>query len=373
VVRTATVTGTQTSTELLNFFPGIVKRTPETRTGTSGDTNIVKRDSVTQKYFFSVPFGKWILYTNSQTEPKFTLLYNPVPRTYAADYLKENTYSNGRDELAAYCLEADILDPVCKCINIENDEEKDRYQFCMNDLVGGNKVRAALRKLDRIKYNTDERMCHCINSNCLTKHPVRDRMLERVACPSSYTFTSCNVNIQAGQSIYADNLDLQQKCAASVGLSPTPEQPSPPPTPERPSPPPPTPERPSPPPPTPERPSPPPPTPESGTGSSSTGTEKKKELEEETEETTTSSQTEEVVDSSKPSSPSPSSETFTSYFQAIIVILILGGGLYLIYKLRTRNRVQQMIYPSPPYGGGGMYSYPYNSGMSAYGGGMYRY
>jgi hypothetical protein len=189
------------------------------------ETNLVKSISTKQKFFPSRPLGKYLLYTKSQTKPKFSLLYNPVPRSdYCSFYKNKNTYEEARNLVAQYCLE-NTVDPACSCINIENTEgtgEEKKYQFCMNDILGGNEIRKKVKNDETQTYGTFQAQCKCLNHKCSTSHPIREiEILRSGACATENNITLCNAVINAEGATFNSNFELKQNCSSKTGITET--------------------------------------------------------------------------------------------------------------------------------------------------------
>ncbi len=225
---------------VLNFYPKTMRVDPQNvdfQTSTQGKTNKIDFDVTSfiggEVFIYSKPLGKWILYSTNldSSDPIFHLYFNPIPVDYAKRMTNVDTTSLGLNNLANYCIEVKGKDPVCVCINKENEDNNDDteyQQFCMNDLLGSNKVRAAVKK-NEIKannlqqYNAAANNCHCFNLNCNKLHPVRKVLTEIKSCPNKIVMTSCTVQVGAseGGSVETGNMNVQQECGATVEDSTT--------------------------------------------------------------------------------------------------------------------------------------------------------
>lgn len=186
------------------------------------ETNLTKSLSPVQKFFSSKPLGKYILHTPSQKKPDFKLLYNPIPRDdYCSFYGKKENYEEAKNFVAQYCVE-NRTDPACSCINIENQEgqgEDSRYQFCMQDILGGNEIRKNIKEQEAQTYGTFQAQCKCLNAKCLASHPIRDLEIKLGGpCATENNITLCNAVIKADGAQIHGNLELKQNCSSKAGL-----------------------------------------------------------------------------------------------------------------------------------------------------------
>ncbi len=219
-------------TTIFDFTPKIITKTSDNRTSTAGLLNIVTRKKPSNpnkpphQFVYSVENGLWIIYIGDKDTKQFELLYNPVPRKYANQLSKANR-RDFLDRIAPYCQEVDILDPACFCINVENTDKNDpteNYQFCVNDLVGGNNARNfLLQKSGRNQYDILSQSCHCINVKCNVTHPLRRALIAATeACPTAFAFTNCAVNFDASdgsQINIRDSVNIAQECQTAMALS----------------------------------------------------------------------------------------------------------------------------------------------------------
>lgn len=179
------------------------------------DSNIASYDS-SQAFVYSRPHGAWILHILSETS--IQLLYNSIPRDDFAKYYASDPYQ-AKGLLLQYCKEVNGRDPVCKCLNQETSgDESEKYQFCMNDLLGGNDIRRTIKSQDSAAYGALQQYCSCVNMNCDKNHPIYkvDRTGTN-ACADSLNITLCSQNISAGGNMSSQGIiALRQSCSASI-------------------------------------------------------------------------------------------------------------------------------------------------------------
>jgi len=203
----------------------------------TNSTNIelkIKTIPSTQKYVFSRLLGLYVLYIASPRE--VTLRYNPVPRPEIINLYKQSTANAtvAKGLIMNACIDSNGLDPVCSCINRDEDDTGMDTEFCMNDLFGTPTVRRAIKKADRKAYDTISGVCFCTNSKCQPNHPVVEYIIkkEKGECPKNLVVTLCNSTINAGRDLKAQDINLQQNCGSSQTTQTAPEpSPSPAPSP----------------------------------------------------------------------------------------------------------------------------------------------
>jgi hypothetical protein len=183
----------------------------------------------------SKPFGFWYLF-KKDANSLLQILYNPIPR---AEFQSNdiNTIKNNKSWIGKFCQEIGGIDPICKCINIENSElniagEDENQQFCMNELLRNNTSRKLLKGVARAgEYAELEKRCGCMIGKCDNAHPLWKYLLKSQilteTCPSS-SFTICNANFNAGRDIKIDQVQLEQSCGGSFPQPTTPPPTEPP-------------------------------------------------------------------------------------------------------------------------------------------------
>jgi hypothetical protein len=187
-----------------NFSFGLIK----TPTLLGSKLSITQTKS-SQNFYYSLPHGNWILHNSSDTSPNFRLFYNPIPRSEFVSYYTNNyTTNEAYNTIAQYCQDINGLDPVCKCINLENTDGSttEKWQFCMNDIFSGNSNRARLKILDPTAYGVLQSQCDCFNSNCDRTHPINIVTRKKLGACQSINIQMCNTNIVAGGNINADDI-----------------------------------------------------------------------------------------------------------------------------------------------------------------------
>jgi len=191
-------------------------------------TNIelkIKTIPSTQKYVFSKMLGFYLLYIESSTN--ITLRYNPVPRPEIIALYKQNDNSAAiaKGLILNACLDSNGLDPVCSCINRNEDVTGVDTEFCMNDLFGSPTIRKAIKKADNKAYGDISGFCFCSNSKCLPTHSVVKNIIlpEKKECPKDLIVTICNSTINAGKDLTAQDINLQQQCGATKTTEASPE------------------------------------------------------------------------------------------------------------------------------------------------------
>jgi hypothetical protein len=176
--------------------------------------NIVNSDSVDDKYVFSKPNGKWILYC--QNKDNLFLLQNPVPRP-EWDICYKNASNVTVQQTIQSCLKTDGKDPVCKYLDGDNEEPDDN--FCMNDLLTP-ATRKVMKKGDRTGYANILSFCDCSKKGYDT-FPFIKTYRTNTPCPSSLAFSVCNTSIDAGRDLKAGNVNIEQKCGANQTNAPS--------------------------------------------------------------------------------------------------------------------------------------------------------
>ena len=117
--------------------------------------NIIKTDSVDDKYIFSKPNGNWILYC--QNKDNLFLLQNPVPRP-EWDICYKNASNVTVQQTIQSCLKTEGKDPVCKYLDGDNEDPDDN--FFMNDLLTP-ETRKVMKKGDPQGYKNVFKNCDC--------------------------------------------------------------------------------------------------------------------------------------------------------------------------------------------------------------------
>ena len=181
----------------------------------------------------SKPYGFYYLYKKDNATP-MVLLYNTIPRPEYIDFYNGDNQAYGL--VADYCKEVNKADPVCLCINQENNNASDtteNKQFCMNSIFKTNAARAAVKsKATPYEYGELSKRCGCFNTECSQTHPfhIADRLIKlppNGECPAS-NYTICSVQIGAGRDVEFDNLQLEQKCGSDSGPTTKPPTTAPP-------------------------------------------------------------------------------------------------------------------------------------------------
>jgi len=190
---------------------------PLTGYNRSNSTNIelkIKTIPSTQKYVFSKLLGFYVLYIASANN--VSLRYNPMPRPEIVQFYKEDK-SAAKGLILNACMETNGLDPVCSCINRNEETTGSDTEFCMNELFGSDTVRKAIKKADRKNYDEIAGWCFCSNTKCQQDHPVVKYIIkeEKGECPKNLVITMCNSTINAGRDLKAQDINLQQNCGAS--------------------------------------------------------------------------------------------------------------------------------------------------------------
>ena len=220
------------------YLNPLTKKEPAFDSGSIIEPN----DTIDYKLFFSLNNGLWFLYVddNNALKPVVSLFYNPVGHPEFARYYIE---SSNKEQVNNYvidaCLENQIADPVCICLNRNQLTNSDPdTEFCMNDLFNGDVVLRKSVKNDsksRQGYDQLAKVCKCSNVKCKNEtHPL---MVVQDKCPTSLTVTMCNTSFNAGEGANQTiggmgGVNIAQSCGAtntSGGSSPPPPPPPPPP------------------------------------------------------------------------------------------------------------------------------------------------
>jgi hypothetical protein len=191
-------------------------------------SNLVTLKNKTNKYIFSKPFGKYVLYLPNKND--VSLRYNPVPRPEYSKYANSTNRKTATDYVIETCFETNLEEPFCSCIqriNTSNDNDTRDRQFCMNELLGSENLRKIIEQKQGSAYNDIAKNCDCSNPSCGTDHPYRLRLRELIGtCPSNLVVTICNTSFDAGSKLQTGDVNVQQKCGAEVGIGQTEQPPS---------------------------------------------------------------------------------------------------------------------------------------------------
>lgn len=175
----------------------------------------LRSSDLSQKYFYSIPYGKYILYIESYTQAK--LLYNPIPRNDFIDFYKKSDFEAYSFAIQA-CVENGGKDPICRCLNLQTDKDPDT-EFCMNDIFGSPELRKNVKNsaTNKTGYNTLEGVCGCSNDLCEELHPLNAAIRSGVkACPSNLVVTICNSTLNTKDFVNS-NATLSQSCSGNLG------------------------------------------------------------------------------------------------------------------------------------------------------------
>jgi hypothetical protein len=191
------------------------------------NSNLITINNKENKYIFSKPFGKYILYLKDKDN--VSLRYNPVPRPEYSNYVNNSNIKTATDYIIETCFETNLEEPFCKCIwrpNTSSDYDIRDRQFCMNDLLGGTNIRSIIEtKTPKDSYTNVAKFCDCSNPSCLDEHPYKKKLRQIIGeCPSNLITTICNTSFDAGNKLQTGDVSVQQKCGAEVAKLVQPEQ-----------------------------------------------------------------------------------------------------------------------------------------------------
>ena len=178
------------------------------------NTYLIKPSLNSQKFFFSKPYGNYILFKKSADEIK--LLHNPIPRIEFANFYN-STPTNRKlafDTAINMCTDTNQEDPVCKCLNKEQIKSSDpNTEFCVDRLLGTHDATQSMKQA-RQAYETLSQYCGCSDPDC-REHPFsmvyRNPQGENKCPDGEITITACVAGMSA-TNLTTAGVNINQNC-----------------------------------------------------------------------------------------------------------------------------------------------------------------